>query len=122
MMATPSGSTDAAEQKKEPAKLPSDIKYSVRYEGNNSKRWDGKEILIDGEWLEDLYNPEDLVVGKEVLLPWAGKRGKVVEWKGILVGPKSSKFVYSVLAQLAARLGLSIVGTFMIHFLQTKDL
>ncbi len=95
-----SGSTDAAEQKKVepkeadesqmPAKLPSDIKYSVGYEGTNSKRWDGKEILIDGEWPEDLYNPEDSVVGKEVLLPWAGKRDKVEEWKGILVGQKST--------------------------------
>ncbi len=43
------------------------ISILLRYQGNNSKRWDGKEIIIDGVWLEDLYNPEDLVVGKEVL-------------------------------------------------------
>ena len=28
--------------------------YFIRYEGNGSKRWDGKEITVDGKWLENL--------------------------------------------------------------------
>ncbi len=58
-----------------------------------AKKWDGRVILVNGEWIESLYTPEDLIIGKEVLLPWAGKKGKVQEWKAVLVCPKSSKFL-----------------------------
>ena len=29
----------------------------IRFEGNNSKRWDGKEILLETSVLEDMYEP-----------------------------------------------------------------
>ena len=52
-------------------------KYCVRYQNNSSKRWDGKMIWLDAEWLEELYNPSELVPGLEVKLPWATKGGKM---------------------------------------------
>ena len=29
--------------------------YCIRYENNKSKRWDGKELLIDKDWVDELY-------------------------------------------------------------------
>ncbi len=74
-----------------------------------------------------------MVVGIEVWLPWAGKRGKVEEWKGILVGPKSSKFVYSCSASLTScpprltnyryiHVAYDCLLSFYFHFTQTNDL
>ena len=37
--------------------------YIVRYEGNSSKKWDGREIVMDGNWLEQLYKPPELIAG-----------------------------------------------------------
>ena len=61
-------------------------KYCIRYEGNGSKRWDGKEILVDKDWLESLYDPVSLVDGKAVVLPWSGKKGAYRDWKAVVVG------------------------------------
>lgn len=58
-------------------------KYCIRYENNNSKRWDGKRILLDGEWLESLYPGEDLMPGKVVRLPWK-KKGGVSYWNAVV--------------------------------------
>ena len=58
--------------------------YCIRYEGNGSKRWDRKQILVDRETLESVYNVEELVLGKEVVIPWP-KKGEVQNWKGIIV-------------------------------------
>jgi len=64
-------------------------KYFVRYEGNNSKRWNGKVIQLEGEWLESLYSTEELIVGAKVVLPWQGKAGSVVqEWNAVIVEPE----------------------------------
>jgi hypothetical protein len=52
----------------------------LRYIGNNSKKWDGKEILVEAETLMDDYTPEDLVEGKVLQLPWKGKGGKMRQW------------------------------------------
>lgn len=60
--------------------------YVVRYEGNSSKRWDGREIVLDGSWLELLYQPSELVNGKRVCLPWMAKGGKVKNWNAVVVG------------------------------------
>ena len=60
------------------------LTYLIEYNGNNSKRWDGKKIIVDGEWLRSLYSTEELVIGKELKLPWKAKGGKVVEWKAVL--------------------------------------
>ena len=57
--------------------------YCIRYQNNGSKRWDGKELLVSKEWLEELY-PE-IYPGKEVQLPWTGKKGKTVLWNAVVV-------------------------------------
>ena len=66
-------------------------KYSVRYEGNASKRWDGREILLDADWLETLYQPSQLVEGKVLSLPWRGKGGRIVHWRAILIPSTPSR-------------------------------
>ena len=45
-------------------------KYIVRFEGNNSKKWDGREISVDEEWLESLYDPKELTGGKQLHLSY----------------------------------------------------
>lgn len=70
--------------------MASNRKYSVKYERNNSKRWDGKIIQVEAERLEVLYDQKELVPGKEVFLPWQGKCGSVQEWNGVVVQPGSS--------------------------------
>lgn len=62
-------------------------RYFVKFEGNNSKRWDGKEIELQGEWLESLYSTEELTPGKKLTLPWPGKGKKVTEWNVVVVDP-----------------------------------
>ena len=63
----------AIAQQQQPHEMLS-LSVSVRYQNNNSKRWDGREIWIDSEYMESLYtDPSMLVPGFEVLLPWKGK-------------------------------------------------
>ena len=38
---------------------PEEIKYWVCYKGNDSKRWNGREILSDGNWLESIYQTSE---------------------------------------------------------------
>ena len=59
--------------------------YCVRFEGNNSKRWDGKQIMLEREWLESLYSQEDLCPGKVVELPWEQKGAGCVKWRAVIV-------------------------------------
>ena len=61
-------------------------RYIVRFEGNNSKRWDGKETWIEAEVLDELYSEAELVHGAEIMVPWKSK-GKITHWKGIFVDP-----------------------------------
>ena len=56
----------------------------VRFEGNNSKRWDGKETWIEAEILDELYSEAGLKHGAEIMVPWRSK-GKITHWKGIFV-------------------------------------
>ena len=65
-------------------------KYLVQYENNGSKRWDGRVLYIDGEWLESLYQPSELGIGSKVKLPWSGKGGKITYWNGAIVDPNST--------------------------------
>ena len=67
------------------ANPPKKQKYCIRYTGNSSKRWDGKEIWVDGEWLEGLYKPSELTDGHRIRLPWQGKRGHVTYWDAVIV-------------------------------------
>ena len=48
--------------------------YCIRYENNGSKRWDGKEVLVDKEMLEELYT--DIHPGKKFSSPGLGRKGR----------------------------------------------
>ena len=74
--------------------------YIVCFEGNSSKRWDGKEVYINAEVLDELYSEEELVHGAPVTVPWKSK-GKISHWKAIYVDPsikhldpEPDKFLY----------------------------
>ena len=64
-------------------------RYLVQYE-NNSKRWDGKLLSLEGEWLESLYQLNELSVGSKLKLPRSGKRGKVTYWNAVIVDPNTT--------------------------------
>lgn len=67
--------------------MASDAKsYVVRFEGNSSKKWDGKEVYINAEVLDELYSEEELVHGAPVTVPWKSK-GKISHWKAIYIDP-----------------------------------
>ena len=51
------------------------------------KKWDGREINVDSEWLE----PDELRVGKELHLPWPEKGGVEKYWKAVLIDSKLQK-------------------------------
>ena len=74
----------------------SERKYSIRYEGNNSKRWDGRIIKLDGEWLESLYERSVLIEGKRVDQPWALKGGAIQVWKGVIVKEDEEKVIQGI--------------------------
>ena len=39
--------------------------YCVRYEGNGSKKWDGKTIFVYSKALLDLYDHKELIPGQQ---------------------------------------------------------
>ena len=51
--------------------------YIGRFKGNNSKLWDGKDIVLDADWVEEIYSKEELCPGRIVKLPWEGKTARV---------------------------------------------
>ena len=61
--------------------------YVVQFEGNNSKKWDGKEMWIDAEALDEHYKASELVHGNSVIVPWRHKGGKIKHWKAIYIDP-----------------------------------
>ena len=65
--------------------------YCVRYEGNNSKRWDGKEIWLEATVLDELYEPTQLTYGSHVSIPWKGKGGRISYWNAVIVNPNATK-------------------------------
>ena len=65
--------------------------YIVRFDGNNSKRWDGKEVWLDTEVLDELYESSELFHGADVIVPWKVKGGKISHWKGVFVDPEVSR-------------------------------
>ena len=75
--------TDIAE---EGANIAGESKYVVKYVNNNSQKWDGREIVVDGDWLEELYPTSAFVAGNALSLPWEGK-----EWNVVLVRPHKEK-------------------------------
>ena len=66
-------------------------RYFIRFVGNNSKRWDGKEIELLGEWVENLYTEDELKIGNELTLPWPGKGGNVTNWNAVVVDGSGKK-------------------------------
>ena len=47
--------------------------YIVRFENNNSKRWNGKEVWLDATISDELYNTSELFNGANITVPWKGK-------------------------------------------------
>ena len=68
--------------------------YIVRFEGNNSKRWDGKESWVEAEILDELYSEAELVHGAEIMVPWRSK-GKITHWKGVFIDQKALAGIYA---------------------------
>ncbi len=65
--------------------------YSVKFVNNSSKRWDGKVIEVEADWLHRLYAEEAVVPGEELVLPWPGKKGVVKSWNGVIVEKEQKK-------------------------------
>ena len=61
--------------------------YVVQFEGNNSRKWDGKKVYIEREVLDELYNSTKLIHGAKILYPWRGKDRKLTHWNAIFVDP-----------------------------------
>ena len=60
--------------------------YFVKYENNNSKRWDGKTVVIDGDWLQNVCgNNTEIWCGDKIKFPWTAKKGKVQYWNAVVV-------------------------------------
>ena len=62
--------------------------HCVRYEGNNSKRWDGKEIWLEVIVLDELYESTQLTHGSQVTILWKGKGSRISYWKAVIVNPE----------------------------------
>lgn len=61
--------------------------YVVRFNNNNSKRWDGKEVWLDPEVLDELYDSSELFDGANITVPWKGKGGKISHWNAVFIDP-----------------------------------
>ena len=59
--------------------------YCVKYENNNSRRWDDKMVMIDEEWLHSVCNTSEIHCGDKVKLPWTAKKGKMQYWNAVVV-------------------------------------
>lgn len=60
-------------------------KYVLRFEGNDSRKWDGKEVTVEPEQLEGTYDPADIVPGAVVQVPYPGRDGEIELWKGVIM-------------------------------------
>lgn len=60
--------------------------YVVKFKGNNCRQWDGKPIVVDADWIEELYNKSELFPGRVIELDWPDpKDGKNVSWSCVIV-------------------------------------
>ena len=82
---TPQTHSPTAVAAKDLAPPPVPKRYFVKFEGNQSKRWDGKQVELDGGWLESLYSQEELAPGKQLTLPWPGKGKNVTNWNVVVL-------------------------------------
>ena len=67
-------------------------RYIVRFEGNNSCKWDGKEVWLDAEVLDELYDETELIHGSTISVPWKSK-GKIIHWKAVFI---EQWYVYTI--------------------------
>ena len=44
---------------------------------------DGKVLLVDKDWVDELY-PDGIYPGKQLELPWTGKKGNTVMWNAVI--------------------------------------
>ena len=51
-------------------------RHLVRFEGNNSKKWDGKEVWLDPYVFDELYDPKELLHGAKLSVPFKVRGGK----------------------------------------------
>ena len=57
--------------------------YVVRFEGNNSKKWDDKEVWLNAEVLDELYSENELVHGCTITVTWKSK--KITHWNTVFI-------------------------------------
>ena len=59
----------------------------MRYEWNNSTRWDERELVIDRVGVESRYtmSESDLVTGEEIMLHFESKGGRIKEWNNVTI-------------------------------------
>ena len=74
-----------------PAFGPTVKQYCLMFQGNNSQKWDGKEIIVETDWLESLYKPEDLQEDKTVSLPYPMKGGETQLWLAVITSTEGEK-------------------------------
>ena len=93
--------------------MASDRQYAVRFEGNQSKRWDGKEVWLEAEVLDELYDASELVDGANVVVPFRGKGGKITHWKAIFVehNKKQEKTAVTTTTEPTADKGAAATST-----------
>ncbi len=66
--------------------------YVVQFKGNSSKKWDGKQITVDGDWLEEVYNKLELCPGRIIDLDYGESDGN---WRAMIVSvPAVSKILH----------------------------
>ena len=63
--------------------------YIVRFNDNNSKRWDGKEVWLDTKILNELYDSSELFDDANIIVPCKGKGGKISHWNAVFIDPNS---------------------------------
>ena len=52
--------------------------YVLRFKGNDSRKWDGKNVTFDGEWLEETYDKAELCPGRVLDIPYNGRGWRMV--------------------------------------------
>ena len=55
-------------------------KYFVKFEGNSSKKWDGKIIAVEDEQLDNYSVDDDLHDGAVITIPYPSKTSQLESW------------------------------------------
>lgn len=63
--------------------------YCVEFINNNSRKWDGKRVWLEGDWLSEMFDVDELVPGKKITLPFPSpnQSGKTKDWNAVVVNP-----------------------------------